>query len=285
MPLTLLNNFKVQQIKDNIYDIISTRNGNFIVSSQGSSELYICHMDGEILSRIVVSDRLCDVTWTADGKHIVYTTSDTQTAVLMTSTGDIMTRTKMKNPRCLSLSADGVVYLADGELGIYRLTQRNKWTRMFRPPDKWHCLQVVKVSPSAQADVFWTIERLHKTDTCHLRIYKVRKEQTGLTWSIINSHIKQGIYINLLGCKLAYDGSNRIFMTDCCASSIHLFTGDGEYHGEILTLCHGIVQPFGLDVDTERKLLMIGQWNLVNVFKIHGLHKLTLNDNLLFSNT
>ena len=285
MSATFLNNFRVLHINDKIYDIVSLHNENIIISCLGSSEFYIYHVNGSFLSRITVSGVLSDVTWTADGKHIAYITRDSCMAVLITSAGDVMTRTQMKNPRCLSLSADGIVYLADGEMGVYRLTKKHKWIFVFKPSENWHCLQVIKVSSIAHTAVFWTLERLQATDVCQLRMYSTERDRQEIKWRNIDCHMMRSIYVNLLGCKLAYDGDNYVLMTDCCANSVHLFTLDGNCHREILTFYNGLRQPFGLAVDHQRKLLFVGQWNAINMFKIHNISEMTQHNSLLSDKT
>jgi hypothetical protein len=113
----------------------------------------------------------------------------------MTQRGDVIAQTKTLFPTILSISTDGVIYLADFRTGVYQSTDDGvTWSHVFKVADGWQCVQVIRVSSDSNTQVFWTSEGLRADNTkWRLRVYTVDKRQVGdnVTWRDVTlpSHV------------------------------------------------------------------------------------------------
>ncbi len=81
--------------------------------------LHVYSAEGKHLQTIDAKDSLLDATWTRSG-HIVYATYKSHQVVVVSQSGDVIARTTIANPRCLSVSADGgVIYVVNSVDGVY----------------------------------------------------------------------------------------------------------------------------------------------------------------------
>ena len=161
MSSQLLRNFTIDQSERLCVSILSVFNGKLLVSCEFLSQLFIHSHEGHQLSTITTNDndKLWDSTWTPRG-NIVYTTRDSSKLVVMSESGKVInTHTQMKSPRYLSVSNDGIIYLADWETGVYQSTDDSvNWSLVFNSTDGRHCREVIKVTTD-HGDDFWTLEK------------------------------------------------------------------------------------------------------------------------------
>ena len=267
----LLQNFTVDQLKNECVDILSVFNDKLLVSSYYLSQLFIYSREGRHLSTITTNDndKLLDATWTPRG-NIMYTTYDSNKVVVISESGKIITtHTLMKSPRCLSVSSDNIIYLTDYQTGVYQSTDDGvSWSLVFKSTDRWNCWQVIKVTTD-HSDDFWTLEQ-NDNKNYHLGVHSVdRKRFDGnVTWRDINVTTTDGKHIDLsLYSSLSYDGNMNIFL--CDNKAVHVLSVNGQYHCQLLSSHHIKNDPYRLAVDEKRLLLYVGQENgIVGVFKL-----------------
>ena len=269
----LLQNFTVDQLKS-LYtvDILSVFNDKLLVSRVNLSQLFIYSREGRHLSTITTNnnDNLWDATWTPRG-NIVYTTYSNKVVVMSESGKVITTHTQMTDPRCLSVSSDDIIYLADYRTGVYQSTDDGvSWSLVFKSTAGWHCYQMIKVTTD-HSDDFWTLEQSDNNNH-HLRVYSVdrRRSDGNVTWRDINVPTTDGKHINLTyNSSLSYDGNMNIFLNDWDNKDVHVLSVNGQYHCQLLSSHHIKNNPCRLAVDKERQLLYVGQmWSVVGVFKL-----------------
>ena len=280
----LLQNFTVDQLKSWSVDILSVFNDKLLVSSAyilglsklvsryDFSQLFIYSREGRHLSTITTNnnDRLLDAMWTPRG-NIVYTTCNSNKVVVMSESGKVITtHTQMADPRCLSVSSDNIIYLADYETGVYQSTDDGvSWSLVFKPTDGWHCWRVIKVTTD-HSDDFWTLEH-SDNNNWHLRVYSVNRKRSdgNVTWRDINVSTTDGKHIDLSGSRLSYDGNMNIFLNDWDNKAVHMLSVNGQYHCQLLSSHHIKNTPYILAVDKECQLLYVGQdKSVVGVFKL-----------------
>ena len=181
----------------------------------------------------------------------------------------ITTHTQMTSPRWLSVSNDGIIYLADKETGVYQSTDDGvSWSFVFKSTDGWHCWQVIKVTTD-HSDDFWTLEENDNND--HLRVYSVDRRRTdgNVPWRDINVPTTDGKHIDLEYSSLSYDGNMNIFLSDFGNQAVHVLSVNGQYHCQLLSSHHIKNEPCILAVDKERQLLYVGQeCRVVAVFEL-----------------
>ena len=269
----LLQNIAVDQLKDFFsVTMLSVFNDKLLVSCFGLSQLFIYSREGRYLSTITTNnnDELKDATWTPRG-NIVYTTQVSNKVVVMSESGKVITtHTQMVDPRCLSVSSDNIIYLADYETGVYQSTDDGvSWSLVFKSTDGCYCEQVFKVT-TGHSDDFWTLEYSNNIN-CHLRVYSVdrRRSDGNVTWRDINVPTTDGKHINLSSSSLSHDGNMNIFLNDYNNKAVHVLSVNGQYHCQLLSSHHMENKPLKLAVDKERQLLYVGQeWGVVGVFKL-----------------
>ena len=268
----LLQNIAVDQLEGwYSVNILSVFNDKLLVSCGVLSQLFIYSREGRHLSTITTNnnDTLWDATWTPRG-NIVYTTFNYKVVVMSESGKVITTYTQMTVPRCLSVSSDNIIYLADYMTGVYQSTDDGvSWSLVFKPTDGWHCKQVIKVTTD-HSDDFWTLEN-SDNDNYHLRVYSEnrRRSDGNVTWRDINVTTTDGKNINLSNSRLSYDGNMNIFLNDLHNKAVHVLSVNGQYHCQLLSSHHIKNKPYRLAVDKERQLLYVGQdTGVVGVFKL-----------------
>ena len=251
-------------------NILSVFKNKLLVSSGHRAQLFIYSCDGHHISTIKVdkNDELRDATWTPRG-NIVYTTCNSKKVVVMSKNGKIITtHCQMKNPRYLSVSNDGTIYLADWKRGVYQSTDDgNCWSLILKSIDGWHFERVVKVVADSSDD-FWAIGQ---HTNCYLRVYSVdrRRSNGNVTWRDLNLTTTDGKYINCsLDSSLSFDGNTNIFLSDC-HNNVHVFSVDGQYQCQLLSSHDMMNTPRKLAVDRKHQLLFVGQTGrVVEVFRL-----------------
>lgn len=107
--------------------------------------IYLCDAGGKHNSTIVLNNDylLWDVTWTPRG-NIVYTTKISETTqrgriVTTTRSGDLIIETNVSSgAQKLSVSADGIIYVAYGRGGVFQSTDDGvTWSEVFASPNNW----------------------------------------------------------------------------------------------------------------------------------------------------
>ena len=269
----LLQNFTVDQLKNECVYILSVFNDKLLVSCAYLSQLFIYSREGRHLSTITTNnnDKLCDATWTPRG-NIVYTTYDSNKVVVMSESGKIITtHTQMTDPRRFSVSSENIIYLADWKTGVYQsIDDGASWSLVFKSTDGWHCLQVIKVTNDHSND-FWTLEN-SVNKNYDLGVYSMGRGRSdgNVTRRDINVTTTNGENIDLSGySRLSYDGNMNIFLSEYHNKAVHVLSVNGQYHCQLLSSHHIENKPWRLAVDKERQLLYVGQdESVVGVFNL-----------------
>ena len=169
----------------------------------------------------------------------------------------------------LSVSNDGIIFLA-AETSVYQSTDDGiSWSRVFESTDGWHCLQVIKMTTD-HSDDFWAWESRYSSK--HLHVYSVdRRHSNGnVTWKDIDVRTTNNKHIDLSDSSLSYDGNmNIIFLSDQNNQAVHVLSVNGQYLCHLLSSHYIANKPRRLAVDKERQLLYVGQdGRVVEVFKL-----------------
>ena len=76
--------------------------------------------------------------------------------VVILETGDFVASNQMRSALYISVSCDGVIYVADMIAGAYQSTDESiSWNLLLIPPENWLCQKVIKVTNGLEDD-FWT---------------------------------------------------------------------------------------------------------------------------------
>lgn len=250
--------------------ITSVHDDKFLVSYEGSTNVYVYDMAGCHLSTVAIPEgRLFDVTWTLSG-HIVYTTCDNRQVVLMSHRGDFIAKTTLTDPRCFSVASDGVIYLADWLNGIFKSTDGGlTWSHVFKLPEDRQCLQVVRVK-SERACEFWVLEKFAVYS--RVRVYYVDTEEgmEVVTWRDVSLLTPRGTrVVPSWNSRLTYDSDKHILLTEHDNPAVHvLSTCCLSYQRQLLT-GDDISSPFCLASDKQSKNIYLGPGKgVVKVFTL-----------------
>ena len=260
--------------------ILSVLKGQLLVSSWRLKELYVMSENGDLLSTVKVSEELRDASWTPGG-NIVYTTYWSNKVVAMTPSGTVMTETEMREPCRLSVSTDDVIYLANGESGVYESRDEGvSWSKVLESGgDGWGCYEVIKVKTSDDCDDLWTRERkfMDGKVTWRMRVYSVKRglgEDVSVGEVVevreVRVRTSEGREVELSGWSvLAYDGKRAMLLSEWSdrenkKTLVHVLSSvRGEYLGLLLCVDDEMEEArvFGLAVDVERDVVYVGYGN------------------------
>ena len=112
--------FTIDQLKVNCVDILSEFNDKLLARIENllPSQLFIYSREGRDLLTIITFDN--DQLYDARG-NIVYSKWNDNKVVVMSQSGKVITTNAQKiNPRNLSMSNDGIIYLTDDKTGVYQ---------------------------------------------------------------------------------------------------------------------------------------------------------------------
>ena len=264
-----LLNFTVDQLKTRNVSILSVFKDKLLISRFGQTQLYIYSSEGLYKSTIKTNDNdeLYDATWTPR-RNIVYTSWHKKVVVISKAGKVINKYTQMADPRCLSVSNDGIIYVADYKTGVYQsIDEGVSWSLVFKSTDGSLCEQVIKVTTD-RSDDFWTLET--KNNSCHLRVYSMDKRHadSNVKWRNIDVSTTDGKPVDLSACKLSHDGNTNIFLCDCKNKAVHVLSVTGQYQCQLLSSHHIKNEPSRLVVDSQQLLYLGQEKGIVEVFKL-----------------
>ena len=244
-------------------------NGNLLIGRKRFAQLFVFSQAGNHLETFTsTNDGFVDATWTPRG-NIVYTTNVSKRVVVMSKSGDIIKHTQMTNPQELSVSNDGVIYLADCKSGIYNSTDDGlTWNFL----DGWLCRHVFKVTTD-HGNEFWTHERGYNLlITRYAQIHVFSEQALGGSAAQskdISFNTPDGRRLCLEDSRLVYDGFTNVFLNERNNKAVHLLTVNGQYRCQLLSSGQIKNQPCRLAVDKECQQLYVGQrGGIVEVFKL-----------------
>ena len=254
---TFVRTLVIPQLKDNDVTMVSAHKDKLLVSSWGSSQLYIYTLDGRYISTISVPGMLFDVTWTPRG-DIACTTRHNHKVIILSQGGTIITQTEMTNPQCLSVSTNDVMYLADWQNGVYESSDGGaNWSRVFQSREGVQCWQVIEI-PTKHGEIFWTLERKDsKYRLCAFNA-NAKRSDNSLSWRDVAVPATGETAINLASSRLGHDGHAYVFLTDQQNNAVHVFSLGGQYQFQLLS-SQQINTPWRLAFDTNYGLLYVGQ--------------------------
>ena len=231
--------------------------------------------EGRFLATIKINEMLIDATWTPNG-HIVYTSKISSKVVVMSESGKIINSTQMNTPQFISVSYDNIIFLADGEAGVYQSTDDGiSWDFVFHQAENWCSHRVMKV-PTGHGDDFWTlVSRSVKVPFDYqLHVYSVLDKkyhaENNMTWKKINLPMTKGKKFDLSLYSIPlYDDSNNIFLNDKNNKGVHLFSAKDYRHTKLLLSDRIKTDPRMMMLDHKRQLLYVAQdMEMIQVFKL-----------------
>ena len=87
-----------------------------------------------------------DALWTCKG-NILYAAINSQKVVVIYETGKVIQHTVMTEPKRLSVTTDGIIYLVDKTDGVYQSTDDGvSWKLIIDSTPGWLCWQTIKVT-------------------------------------------------------------------------------------------------------------------------------------------
>lgn len=200
-----------------------------------SCRLHIYNTAGKLVKSLDVpnDEYIRDAVWTPRG-NIVVTTNESVTVVSVL--GGVIVSNKLKRDGKLSVSTDDVIYLFDEKDGVFQSVDDGvTWSHVFKLPDiNWRLYNVIKLSTQCNIDDFFAVERDSSYTEFRLRMYTVDRKQVenSLTWRDINLPK----HVNCNCCELAFDGHSNIFMTDYNNGAVHVWSVNGHYDHQLLSV-------------------------------------------------
>jgi hypothetical protein len=254
-------NFTVNPTNDNSVTILSVSSeSQLLVGQSNDHQLHVYSADCRHVTSIKLHDydKVCDAVWTRHG-NIVYSEWRSKKVVTMSQSGDVIQQTNVSNPRNLSVSIDGVIYLISDCTSVYQSTDDGvTWSHMFTVSDGCECWQVIKVSTDSNTDVVWTL--VWSGEDWRLRVYTVDKRRAAgdnVTWRDVT--VPRHVTVNLGYSRLVYDGHTSIFVTDCSNRAVHVWSVSGQYDRQLVSGQQLVSNPCGVAVDTQRHVMYVGR--------------------------
>ena len=267
--LDLLNNFAVSW---NAFfpEIISKSNGEIIASSP-NPPLLIYNTQGNFLRSINSSllKNIYDATWTTDG-NILYTEQFSGKAVLISFSGELIAHKNFKNPRLLSVSVEGFIYLTDYFNGVYWSTDNgHSWVHLFKPNNTRNYKQAIEVKLGT-VSYLWLLEFNNGEHELHVYTAQMLKSDSHKFWDELTDIAAIKKLPVTLFSRLANDGKENVFFINQVSNSIYVFSPEGVPQGPLERNPY-LQIPHGLFVAGNDGLLLCGDivTNMIYVYKIN----------------
>ena len=195
--------------------------------------------------------------------------------MVISEVGKIIKRSNMAHPLGLSVSSDGIIYLADLDTGVYQSVDDGiSWIFFIKPNGDYGCKLAIKVTTDHRDDI-WILEKNNIGWDYRLNKYSIDScSEENVTWMEIAPMEKEAFSISHGLCKLINDNKGNIFLSDDYKSnSVHVFSVNGQYNRKLLTLDDiyegKLMEPAQLSINNENGLLYVGtRSGEVAVFKI-----------------
>lgn len=285
--LEFSRNVTIAQLKNDVLSsnkaILSVRDGRLLAGQKGDTKLFIysavsgAYMNTTRLPFTYPGNTVYDAVWTRNG-NIVYTTrengSKVNTVEVMALNGTLIRSTNLSRPRYLSVSANGIIYLADANNGVYQSADNGvTWYHKFSIDSTRYGYQTVNVQNSRSAtDEFWIVA-YHSSNRWYYWYLDVYTDNGDYIASTPNyrslSTIKDPSF-----SKFAHDGHETMFLLDYINGTVHaLSTVTRAYDRPLLTSRHFTNNyPVSLSVDVTRdnNVLYVGlsKYGLVSVYTL-----------------
>ena len=217
--------------------------------------------------------------WTHRGNIILTVTARSSSVLVMAEDGKIITtHPEITSPQSITVSNDGIIYIADYKVGVYQSTDDGvNWSLVFQSTEGWNYTMAIKVDVYNRDD-YWT--EVCKDKMCHLRIQSVdhKSSDKKMVWRDIHETIMdkkkiksvdEGLEYFYFSHEIIYDGGVNIFLMDVLKKAIHVFLANGQYLCQLIPKRHFENEPISLALDTKRKVLYVGQWfGTIGAFKL-----------------
>ena len=258
-------------------NILSFFGNKLLIGERTGISLDIYNLEGHFLWKIKLDiiDKIFDAIFTSRG-NIMYTTNSNTNCnhynknchnkvVTITEDGEEINRNLIKLTGRLSISSDGIIYIACYGTGIYRSTDEGQsWNlmgRVFNYTDG-NLFHLIFKTITDSDDYYWSLIRVSDNN---LHVYKAK---TGVSTVEI---IKEFNFVSLDNANTTY---NDCFLTDdgkanilvgLIGNYVKVFTAEGQFYHHLLSLQN----LNSLTIDRKEHLLYVGTFNYqILVYKL-----------------
>lgn len=225
-------NISVLQLINNerCVDILSvSTSSELLVGCEGWNPLCIYDADGKHVLTVDRPGFLLNATWTPRGNIMCKMGNNLgrYTNILtIRRSGDVVVETDMKDAQRFSVSADNIIYLACGTLGVYKSTDDGvTWSHVFNCSGNFYAVQAVKVFSDANVDIFYVIGQDHSKNW-RLRELKLTKDFfKNPTWRDVAS-------FHFAAISMAFDGRTQVIISQSETNRLHMFSLAERSQGE-----------------------------------------------------
>jgi hypothetical protein len=279
-----------EKFEDDIFcgDIMSVSSrGELLVAcllraADGLLYIFLYDAGGKHNSTIALNNdyMLWDAAWTPSG-NIVYTTKISETVergriVTITRSGAIINETKVNiGTRKLSVSVDGIIYVAHGQGGVFQSTDDGlTWSEVFASPDNWEFVQAVKVYSDElnNTDVFFAIGSADRGSVfLILRVYTLDRRQIDNSKQLAYSDMAVPNTTDFTSSMLAFDCCTSVFDGGAHEKVVHLFSPSKLLFEQTLNLSDYMKERQyikSIAVNSQRGLLYVALSDVVKQFTL-----------------
>ena len=234
---------------------LAVRGNKILIGELYCTELFLYDVNGKFLSTLKLGARVFDATFTPNG-NIICSKMHNSEVIVMSEDGEIVHSKHLQSPRCISVSADGIVFVTDAGIGVFQSRDNGcTWSCVFNvTTSSWNCWQTIKIR-NDQGEAHWLLEVQDE-------VYRIRERTKCGDQIIIRSlamKIPNGTDVSKTCTRMVYNDDRSILLLDTKNSSVHSFSVNNCQHEKQLLGSNDITRPTMQAIDNKNKLLYIGQ--------------------------
>jgi hypothetical protein len=212
---------------------------------------------------------MCHAAFTSNGDDSIVCSLSNNNVATISKSGAIISTVHLPVPLCVSVCSDGTIYVANCHAGVHQSTNGGKnFRRVFRSYVNGFVWQVIRVSSTPQADIFWAL-KVFDDDSIRLVVCTVNKDRC--EDDVQGRDIALPSHIDLCDAAMAFDSRRYlVYITDRHNKAVHaLSVASEQYECQLLSPQHfnNARAPTCLVVNDD--VMYVGQSeNIVGVFKL-----------------
>ena len=268
--------FKINQLKGVDVRILSLFEDKLLVGSTEENELFIVSIEGRLILNFKTEHKLVDAKWTPKGNIVCSIDGNNDVLVISEHGKPISMYSEIGEPRSLSVSNEGIIFLGDYSNCLYEskdggfswnyafenLDERYRWIPQTGIADRSKCFQAIKITTN-EINQFWILETSDE-NSAFLRVYSLDRKRTNKIFSWREFNI-----ILSTNSKLSYDGNMKIFVSDTLTTNVSIISVNSHHECFQLSTIQTTSCSHGLTFDRNHQLLFVGQEDgLIEVFKM-----------------